>query len=537
MIRARYAAASAEASQARADGLIAWLRSYAERRISSRLIDERRCIPPYIVLDFGNQGLFGMQVEERYGGLALRCRDIARVLEQAAAIDLGLGGWLTTSIFPGIRPIATFATDAVKDEVLPLLARGRLLGAYVQTEAGAGADFTQLAAKAMPRPGGGFRLSGDKVWIGNGTWCGVMTVMAHVCDRRGTPVDLGAFVVRTDQPGVHPGEELLSMGMRGMVQSKIDLRDVDVPPEQVLGEPSDGLMVGVDSMMLTRFALGACALGAMKRALQLLHRFAQRRAIATGRLIDNPVTLAHAGELAAKIAATEALLYAIADLLDGGGPVPLESFVAIKLVSSEFLWSAADRLVQILGSRGYDEANLVPQLLRDARVFRIFEGPSEALAEFLGSRALTEDAPGVYGFLRDELRSPAIADRLAGCAAELRARPPDGLLGPGPALTPNLAYAWRCALAGDALSWAFLAASIARAAGPAPAAGQRRAVEWTRLAFEDAVRRAVEGDLARAALGPLDELAPVIESYAGSIGDVDQGLAGESRQYDPLLHR
>jgi alkylation response protein AidB-like acyl-CoA dehydrogenase len=537
VIRARYTAASAEASRARADGLIAWLRAYAERRINSRLIDERRCIPPYIALDFGNQGLMGMQVEERYGGLALRCRDIARVLEQTAAIDLGLGGWLTTSIFPGIRPIATFATAAVKDEVLPLLARGRIFGAYVQTEAGAGADFTQIAAKAMPQPGGGFRLSGDKVWIGNGTWCGVMTVLAHVCDRRGTPVDMAAFAVRTDQPGVVPGEELLSMGMRGMVQSKIGFRDVDVPPEQVLGEVGDGLMVGVDSMMFTRLALGACAVGAMKRALQLVHRFASRRTIASGRLIDNPVTLAHTGELVAKIAATEALLYAITDLVDGGGPAPLEAFVAIKLVSSEFLWGAADRLVQILGSRGYDEANLAPQLLRDARVFRIFEGPSEALAEFLGSRALIEDAPGVYGFLRNELGSPEIADRLAACAEQLRARPIEALAGSHPGLAPNPAHAWRCALAADALAWAFLAASLARAAGPAPAAGLRRAAEWTRRAFEDAARRAVEGDIARAALAPLDELAPVIEGYTGAIGDVEQSLAGECRQYDPLLRR
>lgn len=533
MIRSGYTAVSAEASRARADALVAWLRSYGERRINSRLIDERRCIPPYVAIDFGNQGLMAMQVEERYGGLALRNRDIARVLEQAAAIDLGLGGWVTTCIFPGIRPIAMFATDAIKDELLPLLARGRMIGAYVQTEVGAGSDFTQITATAMPRPGGGFRITGDKVWIGNGTWCGVMTVMAHVCDRRGTPIDMAAFAVRTDQPGVTPGEELLSMGMRGMVQSKVHLRDVAVEPAQVLGELGDGLMVGVDSMMLTRFALGACALGAMKRALQLIQRFASRRAIASGRLIDNPVTLALVGELVAKTAATDALLYAIADLLDGGAAVPLEAFVAVKLVSSEFLWGAADRLVQILGSRGYDEANLAPQLLRDARVFRIFEGPTEALAEFLGSRALIDDSPGVYGFLRHDLGSPGIADRLAGCVEQLRARPVDPRLD----LPPNLAHAWRCALAGDVLAWAFLAAALDRRLGPAPAAHQRRLLDWTHLALDDAVRRALEGDLTRAALGPLEELAPSIDAYGDAIGDVEQTLGGECRERDPLLRR
>lgn len=533
MIRSKYTAVADETSRARADALIAWLRDYGERRINSRLIDERRCIPPYVVLDFGNRGLMGMQVEEPYGGLALRNRDIARVIEQAAAIDLGLGGWLTTCIFPGIRPIATFATDTLKSELLPLLARGRMIGAYAQTEIGAGSDFTQIAATAMPQGGGRFRVSGDKVWIGNGSWSGVITVMANVCDRRGAPIEMAAFAVRTDQAGVTPGEELLSMGMRGMVQSKLSLRDVEVEPSQILGDLDEGLMVGVDSMMFTRFALGACAVGAMKRSLQLIHRFASRRSISTGKLMNSPVTLALTSELVAKTAAAEALLYVIADLLDAGAEVPLEALVAVKLVSSEFLWQTADRLVQILGSRGYDEANLAPQLLRDARVFRIFEGPTEALAEFLGSRALLDGSPGVYGWLRNELASPEIADRVAECIEELRASSID----PRVSVPANLAHAWRCAAAGDVVAWAFLAGSLARRFGRTPTAQQRRVIDWTNLAFTDAVKRAAGADLTRAALRPADELAQAIESYDDAIGVVEQTLAGESRELDPLLRK
>lgn len=117
-VRRRYQSLDAEASRTRADELCAWLREYGGRRINSRLIDERRCVPPHIALDFGNQGLFGMHVEERWGGSGLRCRDFARVLEQAAAIDLGLGTWLLTSMFPGVRPIAAFARDDLKEAVL-----------------------------------------------------------------------------------------------------------------------------------------------------------------------------------------------------------------------------------------------------------------------------------------------------------------------------------------------------------------------------------------------------------------------------------
>ncbi|WP_394839477.1 acyl-CoA dehydrogenase [Pendulispora rubella] len=527
MIKRQYTPVSKETSAACADDLIGWIRGYAERRINSRLIDERRCIPPYIVLDFANRGLLGIQVEKEYGGLALWNRDIARILEQAAAIDLGLGTWLTTSVFPGIRPIATFAREPFKGDVLPQLARGRMLGAYAQTEVGAGSDFTKISTKAIPTSGGGWKLSGDKVWIGNGSWSGVMTVMAHVCDNEGNPGEMGAFAVRTEQPGVVLGEELLSMGLRGMVQSKVHLRDVHVEGSQVLGEVGDGLRVGVDSMMLTRFALGACAVGAMKRCLQLMNRYATRRPIGSGKLNENIAYSMSLGELVAKTAAADALLYAVADLLDSGNAVPLEAFVACKMVSSEFLWKAADRLIQVLGARGYDEANLAPQILRDARVFRIFEGPTEVLAEFLGSRGLLAGSPGVYGFLRNELASPEVAAKVASCMDALRVAE----LGPHVPATGSVAYSWRCALAGDVVAWALLVGSLNRRR----ATTQPQILEWARASLDTAMARALGGRSSRSALSSPSDLSAAISHYGRDIGRVEQSLAGESREIDPLL--
>src|SRR5262249_32741261 len=101
--------ATTDVSRRRADELIFWLREYADSRINSRLIDERRSIPPYIILDFGNRGLLGLQVPEHYGGLALRHRDCLRVLEQLAAIDLTLATVVFLHNSNGIRPIQHFA--------------------------------------------------------------------------------------------------------------------------------------------------------------------------------------------------------------------------------------------------------------------------------------------------------------------------------------------------------------------------------------------------------------------------------------------
>jgi alkylation response protein AidB-like acyl-CoA dehydrogenase len=190
-------------------------------------------------------------------------------------------------LFPGVRPLAAFGSDALKQELLPYLATGRMLAGFAQTEPGAGTNFAAMAARADAEEDGGYRVSGDKVWIGNGTWAGALTVMAQEHDAAGRRKGLVALAVRTEQPGVVLGRELLSMGMRGVVQSEVGFRDVRVRPELVLGSGERGLEVGVDSMSWSRFAIAATCIGSMKRCVQLAARFGAQRRIATGRVIEH----------------------------------------------------------------------------------------------------------------------------------------------------------------------------------------------------------------------------------------------------------
>lgn len=529
-VSSRYEAIADAESRARGDALLVWLREYGDRRVNSRLIDERRCIPPYVALDFGNQGVLGMQVETRFGGLGLRSREVARVLEQAAAIDLGLGTWVLVCMFPGIRPIAAFGGDALRDALLPPLAQGRILAGYAQTEPGAGTHFQAMEARAEAAGPGRWRLSGDKWWIGNATWAGVLTAMAHDVDERGRRRGLTAFAVRTEQRGVALGRELMSLGMRGVVQSEVSFRDVEVAADAVLGTPGKGLEVGVDSMSWSRFAIAATCIGSMKRCAQLMARFAERRWIATGRLLDHPVALAALGEAAAKIRAAEALLYGVADAVDGGEPVAAELFAACKLVASEFLCQTADALVQLLGGRGYDEENLVPQILRDARVTRIFEGTSEALQAFLGAAALNP-ASDVWPWLRDQLGGAAFADALAGAIADVRGRGLSGCAG------GEGGRAWQCALAGSALAWAMVAAVLARDAAREATVARAAESDWARRRLDEALAALRTGPAAESVLFDPATAQKLVAAYADSIGDVDQTLPGERIGVDPLLRR
>ncbi len=530
-ISSRYQAVSAEESRARADRLCLWLRSYVERRVNSRLIDERRSIPPHVALDLGNQGFMGIQVEERYGGLALRNVDVARILEQASALDLSLGTWILVCLFPGVRPIAAFGAAELKDAVLPDLAAGRILAGYAQTEPGAGTHFSAMAARAHRLGAGRWRLTGDKTWIGNGTWATYLNMMAQEWegDRRH---GLSAFAVPTDSAGFRPGRELLSMGMRGMVQSELTFRDVEIDARHLLGEPGEGLQVGVDSMSFSRFAIAATCIGAMRRCARDMHRFASRRSIATGRLLDHPVVLTAIGETAARVSGAQSVLYRAADLLDSGADVPLELFAVAKVAASEFLCASADRMVQVLGSRGYDEANHAPQLLRDARVTRIFEGTTEALVAYLGSQTLNPRAD-IHGVLRDLLGGDDLADRLDETAQRVRAR--DGFESEAGPRAP-FPRTWQVAMIGNAALWAIVTAAVRARAGADPTVSER-SVEWAAQSFADACERAVDGSVQELGYVSPAEADAIIEGYVEDMGDVEQTCPGERRELDPLLRR
>lgn len=530
-VRDTEVAAALDISRERADAIIDWLRSYANERINSRLIDERRCIPPYVVLDLGNRGILGMQVAEQYGGTALGNRDAMRVVEQLAAIDLTLATFVVNNDFLGIRPIQRYATQAVRDELLPILAKGRELAAFALTEPGAGSNPQAISAIGVADVTGGWRLRGNKVWSGSASWAGIINVFVKLVDANTQSRGITGFAVRQGTAGLRSGPESLTMGMRGMVQNFIYLDDVPVDSGNLLGEPGSGMEAAQDAMLFTRLAIGAMSVGGMKRCTQLMLRYATRREIATGRLLDNPVTLVRLSELTAATTAFETLVARISELLDYGWSVPVEGYIACKTSGPELLWKAADSLVQVLGGRGYIETNIASQILRDSRVFRIFEGPTETLNMFLGSRVIHQSGE-LHQFLCTALGAPAVSDSLRDAAERIQARWSQSTTGFSD--RPD-ALRWASMLIGEVATSAIVLAAVEGAVNRTPSDQLRRAVDWARSQFEQTLARALSGDTVRSVLLNANEATALISSYTETIGDLEQTLPGEDDALDGLL--
>jgi acyl-CoA synthetase (AMP-forming)/AMP-acid ligase II/alkylation response protein AidB-like acyl-CoA dehydrogenase/acyl carrier protein len=516
-------------SQGRADEMIGWFREYAEKRINSRLIDERRCIPPHIVLDLGNHGFLGLQIPENYGGMGLTTSDSIRVIQQVAAVDLTLASFMGVNHALGTRPIANFARPELRERFLPAIARGRELAAYALTEPGAGSHPRAITTTAIADSRGGWRLRGEKMFIGSGSWAGVTNVFARLLDESGKPVGITGFAIEQGTPGLEQGPEALTMGMRGMVQNRIYLNDVFVPTENLLGEAGAGMEVAKDAMMFGRLGLGAIAVGGMKRCAQLMLRYASRRSISTGLLLDHPVTLDRLSGLTASIAAVETLVERVARRLDHGGSVPEEIYIACKISGPEFLWQAADHLTQLLGGRGYLETNLAPQILRDARLMRIFEGPTETLQMFLGSRVLN-DSEALDRFFLEEFTAPEIIRNLHLVAGEIREfydRP----------ISDRAASAqWVYCLVGELATLAILRAALA-SSSIAPSERGQRAIAYLQQRFEQLRQQALSGDRTLRNLRDSRGISAEIASFSEMIGDLEQTLPGEEQELDPLLRR
>lgn len=490
-------------SAARADALIGWLRQYGARRINSALDDERRSLAPHLVLDLGNRGLLGLQAPRELGGQALATVDLVRVMAQLAALDLTLATAVGVHNGLGLRPLLRFGPAALRAQWVPVLAAGRQLAAFAMSEPQAGSNPRAIGTRAV-RADGGWRLSGEKHLIGLASWSGVLTVFARAFDAAGRALGTVALLVPEDAPGLAQGPEALTMGMRAMVQNAVRFDEVFVPDAQVLGTPGAGMEVAQDAMTFARLGIGALCVGAMRRCAQLMARYAQRRDVAGGRLLDNAVTALRLHELGCAIEAAEALVDALARAADDGTELPQEACSACKCVLSELLWEAADQLMQMLGGRGYLENNLAPRLLRDARVLRILEGPSEALYAHLGALVRT---PG-NAFVR------CIGTLFGAPAAALERLPAAG------------AGQWQDWRNGEFAAWTLLAA-----------AARGEAAGWAGRRLES-LRRAIGAERAAVqACPPGAALLARVGGYALSIGDIEQALPGEEHRLDPLLRR
>lgn len=506
--------------------LLAYLRWYGANRMNSRLMDERRCFAPHVILDIGNVGLLGFFIPKEFGGLGLGATEFVAVGQQICSMDLSLGLFWGLNNTLGTYPILQAGTKEQKLRFLPALAQGRMIASFALSEPAAGSNPMSIQADARETARGNYVLNGEKTWIGGAAWAGVITVFAKEHAADGTPRGITAFAIEQGRKGLLQGPEQLTLGLRAMVQNRIYFQDLALDEQDRLGPSGDGMRLAADTMNLARFGLGVMALGTAKRAMQLGVRYASRRTVNTGTLAEHPLVVGDLTDAALGIAALEALLKRCARAMDGAGGgipdvdrVPEAWPMVAKVFGSELCGQVVDRAMQLAGGRGYIETNVIAQLWRDARILRIFEGPTETLEYHLGNLMTRGHLDACLKMHRAK-GATQWAERLRADLKTLQERCPDRHL-------------YR-SLAGRVSSWAILAMVLVEDAAADPLNGP--ALDWVErqyavaLTWSEAKASGLE-HAARIGVGN------IVAGYVAAIGDVEQTLPAEEWKLDPMLRR
>jgi acyl-CoA dehydrogenase family member 9 len=357
----------------------------AAREIGSRMdhrkIEEERWIGDDVIRELGEAGLCGLYVDQRYGGQGLSQTGYARVFETFAQIDATLSIVLGVHQSIGYKGIALYGSDEQKERFLPDLAAGRKLAGFALTEPEAGSDAYEIKSRAVQQPDGAWVLNGDKRYIGNGSKGEVFTTFAR-CEVDGKDKHI-ALILEKGMDGFEVGERFDTMGLRGNDLRRLRFNDVRVPPENVLGEAGEGFRIAMQVLNNGRIGLGTGSVGATKKLLDLAIEHVKERRQFGRALADFELVQEKVAWMVSYLFGLESMCYLTCGLVDRGvEDYSLESAIC-KVSGTEFLWYAANRAMQLKGGAGYMRDEPYEKILRDIRIFPIFEGANDVMRAFI----------------------------------------------------------------------------------------------------------------------------------------------------------
>uniref|UniRef100_A0A8C5RRM0 Very long-chain specific acyl-CoA dehydrogenase, mitochondrial n=1 Tax=Laticauda laticaudata TaxID=8630 RepID=A0A8C5RRM0_LATLA len=348
-----------------------------------------------------SMGCFGLQVPEELGGIGLTNTQYARMVEVVGMHDLGVAIALGAHQSIGFKGILLFGNKSQKEKYLPRLASGEAYAAYCLTEPSSGSDAASIQTVAELSPCGGFyTLNGSKIWISNGGTAEVFTVFAKTRIKNittGEETDkMSAFIVERAFGGVSSGPPEQKMGIQCSNTAEVHFEDVKVPAENLLGGLGKGFQVAMHILNNGRFGMAAAMAGTMRGVLlKAVDHAADRQQFgkAIGCFGAVQEKLAH---MAMLLYVTEAMAYVLSANMDMKLPdYKLEAAIS-KIFASEAAWTVADEGIQILGGMGYMKESGLEKVMRDLRIFRIFEGTNEILRLFVALSGM-EASQAIFG--------------------------------------------------------------------------------------------------------------------------------------------
>ena len=343
---------------------------------NENLVAETDTIPPAIVAQMRELGLFGLSIPEAYGGLQLSMEEEVRVAFEIARTSPAFRSLIGTNNGIGSQGIVIDGTEEQKRHYLPKLAAGEIIGSFALTEAGSGSDAASLRTSAV-RDGDFYILNGSKRYITNAPEASIFTVMARTDPIKRGASAISAFIVEKDTPGLSLGKVDRKMGQQGAHTCDVIFDNCRVPAANLIGgKEGVGFKTAMKVLDKGRLHIAAVCVGAAERMLADALAYAMQRQQFGQPIAEFQLIQAMLADSKAEIYAARSMVLDAARRRDNKQDISTEASCC-KLFASEMCGRVADRSVQIHGGAGYISEYAAERFYRDVRLFRIYEGTTQ----------------------------------------------------------------------------------------------------------------------------------------------------------------
>jgi acyl-CoA dehydrogenase len=333
-------------------------------------------------------GLMNTHIPEGYGGPGLGTFENCLIAEELAA---GCSGIYTSMEVNTLAeaPLIVAGNEEQKRRFLAPMTESLRFASYAVTEPDAGSDVAGIGTRAV-RDGNDYVLSGHKMWITGAKAASWFFVLAYT-DPEKRYQGMTGFIVPADLPGVRIGKKEINMGQRASDTRAVDFEEVRVPAENRLGAEGEGWLIAMRAFDRTRPPVAAGAVGVARRALEHAIGYAKERTAFGKPLAGHQAVAFMIADMAKDVAAARLLVWQAAARIDRGERNTLEAAYA-KCFAADTVMRVTTDAVQIFGGYGYNTEYPVEKLMRDAKVFQIYEGTSQIQRVIIARELLKETA-------------------------------------------------------------------------------------------------------------------------------------------------
>ena len=351
-------------------------REFCQRELVPHLRDWDRAqqLPREVIRKMGAEGLLGVCIPRRYGGLGFDYLSLGIVSEELERADSAFR--VLIAVHLGLNSLALFqwGNEAQKQQYLVPQARGEKLGAFGLTEPGAGSDVAGINTTAQ-HDGNTYLLNGEKMWIGCADIADHFLIFAYT-DRAAKHRGISAFIVERDFDGVTTSSIHHKLGGRIGNVGSINLEDVRVPAANRVGEEGDGFKIAMSALDNGRYTVASGAVGLIEACLEASVVYAKKREtfgqpIGKHQLVQQKIANMVAGRDIGRL-----LYYQVGWMKNQGMRCTREVSLA-KWTNCQNAFQAADDAIQIHGAHGYSDEYPVERYFRNARGALIYEGTQE----------------------------------------------------------------------------------------------------------------------------------------------------------------